>query len=297
MWWVSFGYCSGAAFFVRLRMLRSTQPDAVRHSMFHLICCIMAIVNSLAIGKSVKSAGNLTYKTVRGRTIASQRITSNKSNTPLQQAQRSLFTQVSQSVQFLSPWIDKCYEKSKYGSARNNFMKTNARFTLGGILGEIKEGIAKPIEGMLQSYSLGAGQSVRDLAFFSKGTLPCIVNESTKVTASFEKLEVTYTNLLTCSALSFDFLQGVALSDLRIVLVGFGVGDASFKVADCDISESGAVTLPREFELDGNITLTVSEGVVSSMVVSFSSSLDLIQAIPVVGGKVPTVRSMFMITE
>lgn len=85
----------------------------------------MAVVNSLAIGKSVKSAGNLTYKTVRGRCIASQRITQNKSNTNSQQIARNNFKQASKVMTILQSWIDLAFEKSKYGSARNEFLKQN----------------------------------------------------------------------------------------------------------------------------------------------------------------------------
>lgn len=86
---------------------------------------IMAVINSLAIGKSVKSAGNLTYKTVRGRCIASQRITQNKSNTNSQQIARNNFRQASKVITILQAWIDLAFEKSKYGSARNKFLKQN----------------------------------------------------------------------------------------------------------------------------------------------------------------------------
>lgn len=85
----------------------------------------MAVVNSLAIGKSVKSAGNLTYKTIRGRCIASQRITQNKSNTNSQQIARNNFRQASKVITILQSWIDLAFEKSKYGSARNEFLKQN----------------------------------------------------------------------------------------------------------------------------------------------------------------------------
>lgn len=85
----------------------------------------MAVINSLAIGKSVKSAGNLTYKTVRGRCIASQRITQNKSNTNSQQIARNNFKQASKVMTILQSWIDLAFEKSKFGSSRNEFLKQN----------------------------------------------------------------------------------------------------------------------------------------------------------------------------
>lgn len=90
----------------------------------------MAIINSAGIGKSRKSQGNLTYKYVRGRTIASSRITENKSNTPRQFLQRSRFAVFSAACQKLAFYIEKTYDKSKYGSARNAFMRINKSMLL-----------------------------------------------------------------------------------------------------------------------------------------------------------------------
>lgn len=85
----------------------------------------MAVINSLAIGAGVKSAGNITYRRTRGRTIASQRITENKSNTPAQAAQRTKFRVMTQFASLISAYIDMGFSKTKYGSARNQFIKQN----------------------------------------------------------------------------------------------------------------------------------------------------------------------------
>lgn len=85
----------------------------------------MAIINSAGIGKSRKSQGNLTYKYVRGRTIASSRITENKSNTPKQDIARQKFASMSGFVVRQAAYIDAAFDKSKYGSSRNNFMAVN----------------------------------------------------------------------------------------------------------------------------------------------------------------------------
>ena len=85
----------------------------------------MAIVNSLGIGRSRKSAGNLTYRTVRGRCITSQRRekTGNPSgNISLPQATFSL---ISTFIRTHASDIDVSFNKSTYGSARNNFYKKN----------------------------------------------------------------------------------------------------------------------------------------------------------------------------
>lgn len=85
----------------------------------------MAIVNSLGVGRGRKSAGNLTYRTVRGRCIASQRRekTGNPSgNISLAQA---TFSIISTFIRTHASDIDVSFNKSLYGSARNNFYKKN----------------------------------------------------------------------------------------------------------------------------------------------------------------------------
>lgn len=85
----------------------------------------MAVVNSLAVGKATKTAGELTYAKVRGRTIARRRITSNKSNTKPQQNQRFTFGVVSSMAAIIDPYIKANFEPTEFGSARNCFIKKN----------------------------------------------------------------------------------------------------------------------------------------------------------------------------
>lgn len=85
----------------------------------------MAIINSTAIGASRKTAGELSYRRVRGRTIGSRRITENKSNTQFQKDQRQLFGLFGKVARLFSSFLDLSFDKTKYGSARNNFMKQN----------------------------------------------------------------------------------------------------------------------------------------------------------------------------
>lgn len=85
----------------------------------------MAIISSTAIGNGKKSAGVLTYRRQRGRTIASQRILTNSSKTEKQVAQRTAFALASKAIAIAAPIVDVTFAKSKYGSARNNFFKIN----------------------------------------------------------------------------------------------------------------------------------------------------------------------------
>lgn len=92
----------------------------------------MAIVNSLAVGKATKTAGELTYAKVRGRTIARRRITSNKSNTKAQEGQRFTFGVVSSMAAIIDPLIKQNFVPTEFGSARNCFIKKNWPFLKSG---------------------------------------------------------------------------------------------------------------------------------------------------------------------
>lgn len=87
----------------------------------------MAVIRSLAVGKARKSAGNLTYQTVKGRTIAREKpaFVANP-NTPLQQAQRGKMRNL---VAAWRAWFSlmKPYFTviDGYGSAYNQFVKMN----------------------------------------------------------------------------------------------------------------------------------------------------------------------------
>lgn len=85
----------------------------------------MAIINSLGIGRGKKSAGNLTYRTVRGRCIASQK---QEKRGPVKGAYsiaQATFSLVSTFMRAHAADIDVSFDKTAYGSARNNFYKTN----------------------------------------------------------------------------------------------------------------------------------------------------------------------------
>lgn len=87
----------------------------------------MAIIRSLAVGKARKSAGNLTFRVVRGRTIASEKI----GPRPITRADGALteaefmFSLISIFASMHATDINLSFNKTKYGSARNSFMKLN----------------------------------------------------------------------------------------------------------------------------------------------------------------------------
>ena len=86
----------------------------------------MGVYKTSSIGVGRKSVGENTYKTVRGRTIVSSKITTNKSRTPKQVEQRKAFAVMGEFSKIMAAWIDKNFDQTKYGSPRNQFMKRNA---------------------------------------------------------------------------------------------------------------------------------------------------------------------------
>lgn len=86
---------------------------------------LMAIINSVSVGRGSKSVGEFTYRYTRGRTIASRRITRNTSKTPAQVGRRGAFGSF---VWMFSPYkwfFSDGYEKTKHGSSFNQFVHVN----------------------------------------------------------------------------------------------------------------------------------------------------------------------------
>lgn len=87
----------------------------------------MAIIRSAAIGSARGSLGIITYRTVRGRTIGSQKrggvdpITRADGDTLVQ----FVFGLMARYAAARSADIEKSFSKTKYGSSRNAFMKLN----------------------------------------------------------------------------------------------------------------------------------------------------------------------------
>lgn len=89
----------------------------------------MAIINSMGVGRARKSMGNVTYRTVRGRTIGSQKVTPNgvitRVPTASQSSRRVVFGLISRFMAAHGNDIDQSFNKTAYGSQRNYFMKVN----------------------------------------------------------------------------------------------------------------------------------------------------------------------------
>ncbi|MDH6341881.1 hypothetical protein M2480_000544 [Parabacteroides sp. PFB2-12] len=88
----------------------------------------MAQIESTAIGEGRKSLGNITYRYVNGKTIASKRVTTNNSRTPLQVKQRQGFTGTVKLAKAINPLVYIGFEKGKAGSPNNQFVKHNGDY-------------------------------------------------------------------------------------------------------------------------------------------------------------------------
>ena len=274
----------------------------VSFSLYHIL---MAVINSLAIGKSFKSAGNLTYKTVRGRTIASQRITQNKSNTIAQGFQRNRFALTAQCMQLFLPYVNNFFEKTKYGSARNQYVKLNKFITLNGLYDGVKEGIVPLARAFVALFARdNSGSLLAGSAYFaSYGTLACIVNETTidgnKTTIGVQD------NFKANEKVLFTFTTAPLKKDIKLkTYLVDAAGAAKF---------AGAVPVYKEYTLETTdiaalaalgykITVTESDNIVSSILIeavvpaSGDDSADSVGIIvPSINNKVPTLLNIMQV--
>lgn len=89
----------------------------------------MAIINSLAIGKARKSAGNLTFATIQGRTIAREKpVNVRNPRTEKQLAQRSKMAKTVAAYRSIGFMTKHLFTKlPKYTSQYNQFVKENIK--------------------------------------------------------------------------------------------------------------------------------------------------------------------------
>ena len=267
----------------------------------------MAIINSLAIGKSVKSAGNLTYKTVRGRTIASQRIITNSSRTPSQVSQRNRFGSTAQCMQLFLPYVNNFFEKTKFGSSRNQFVKVNKFINLNGLLGEVKEGIVPISRAFLLLFGREStdGPLLNGSAYYaSYGSLPCVVQETTidgdgvSISAGVDfraNSSVLFT--LTTAPVKESII-------LKTYLVSAAGGASEFETAiptykEYSLEEADIAALAA---LGYKVTMTEDNGIVSSILIEAvapvggDDSTDSVGIIvPSINNKIPTLLNIMQV--
>lgn len=265
----------------------------------------MAIINSLAIGKSFKSAGNLTYKTVRGRTIASQRITTNKSNTQAQGVQRSRFGATAQCMQLFLPYVNSFFEKTKYGSSRNQFVKANKYINLSNLYGEIKEGIVPMSEAFLLLFGRNSSGLLLEgsARYASYGTLSCIVNETT---VNGDKLSISVdVDFKANKSVLFTFTtaplkETIKLKTYLVSAAGASEFDAAVPTyKEYTLEETDIAALAA---LGYKVTVTETDNIVSSILIEAiapaagddsTKSVGII--VPSINNKVPTLLNIMQV--
>ena len=89
----------------------------------------MAIINSMGVGRSKKSMGNVTYRVVRGRTIGSQKRSQGESGATTRglngNVRKPLFAMINSFMKAHDTDIQVSFNKSQYGSQRNYFFSQN----------------------------------------------------------------------------------------------------------------------------------------------------------------------------
>lgn len=121
----------------------------------------MAIIKSIAVGKARNSAGNVTFRTVRGRTIMSEKVTANPSITrnPSQELNIKLFGLIARFMRAHASSIEVSFDKSKYGSQRNYMQRINsfhlrqAFIPLAESVDEVWQASATEIEDAIGTYA------------------------------------------------------------------------------------------------------------------------------------------------
>lgn len=85
----------------------------------------MAIINSVFIGRAKKSAGNATFRTVRGRTIASQKVAKKGTQNGMHSSNQYALACISRFASLYASDINLSFDPTTYGSSRNAFFKLN----------------------------------------------------------------------------------------------------------------------------------------------------------------------------
>lgn len=85
----------------------------------------MAIISSVFMGRAKKSAGNATFRTVRGRTIASQKVAKKGTQTGKMSKNQFALAVISRFASLKAGDIRVSFDATTYGSKRNAFFKLN----------------------------------------------------------------------------------------------------------------------------------------------------------------------------
>lgn len=124
----------------------------------------MAIINSMGVGRSRKSMGNVTYRTVRGRTIGSQKRGADvvtRAPNPIQEQGRALFRAISMYTSLHRSDVNASFDKTRYGSQGNYFMKLNKQAIRAAVSGVISVNSSmEEIISAIETYATENPQSI-----------------------------------------------------------------------------------------------------------------------------------------
>ena len=91
----------------------------------------MAIINAIGVGRAKKSIGNITYRSVRGRTVASQKRVQGEQGAITRgmsgNLRKPIFAMINLYMAEHASDIQVSFNRSKYGSQRNYFFTINYR--------------------------------------------------------------------------------------------------------------------------------------------------------------------------
>ena len=117
----------------------------------------MAIINSMGVGRAKKSMGNVTYRTVRGRTIGSQKVSASGAVTRVptagQSSRRVVFSLISRFAALHSSDIKVSFDRTRYGSERNYFMRVNYDALRAALIGMPATSTDEEISTAIASYA------------------------------------------------------------------------------------------------------------------------------------------------
>lgn len=165
----------------------------------------MAVIRSLAVGKSRKSAGDLTYQSYYGKVVAKQKIVANKAYvpSPAQAEQRGKQKYAGKAVHYFMPWIPQSFERSKYGTKVNNFVKSNKDYLY-------SNSITKETYNHLATYCEAVGSDFQ--FYFGRG----LTNDFKFDTyAPAETLNLHNTIPLVAKSIKANFVWALQLNDMN----------------------------------------------------------------------------------
>lgn len=130
----------------------------------------MAIIDGFIQSKARKSIGNVTYSMLGSSLIAREKITSNKSNTPLQAKQRDIFGKVMYKMRWFLAWANIAYRRNGRRSAWAEFCRNF--YSESYVIGD--EPVQRP-----------AIWSLYDKTMETRPTIPMVMGDERPIALSF----------------------------------------------------------------------------------------------------------------